>query len=106
MTRINPFVRMSWIEDYPYLVQQDVATIEAELRKLYPTLVMFPRSYHFHELGDEPRKPTFIDNMVENWSGRRVLFRQSHRAPRALARGHCNREPATSDRAATSPAVR
>ena len=67
MTRINPFVRMSWIEDYPYLVQQDVATIEAELRKLYPTLVMFPRSYHFHELGDEPRKPTFIDNMVENF---------------------------------------
>lgn len=67
MTRKNPFVRMSWIEDYPYLAHQDVALIEAELRRLYPTMVMFPRSYHFHELGNEPRKPEFIDNMIENF---------------------------------------
>jgi hypothetical protein len=67
MTRKNPFVRMSWMEDYPYLVHQDVAVIEAELKKLYPTLVMFPRPHHFHELGEEPRRPEFINNMVEHF---------------------------------------
>lgn len=67
MTRKNPFVRMSWIESYPHLTQDDVAILQAELKHLYPTLVMFPRSYHFHKLGDEPRRPEFIDDMVKHF---------------------------------------
>jgi hypothetical protein len=70
MTRKNPFVRMNWIENYPHLVHQDIAVLQNELRKLYPTLVMFPRAHHFHELGAEPRRPEFIHDMVEHFTPR------------------------------------
>lgn len=68
MSRKNEFVRMSWWDVAPHLTLHDVATLQTELRRLYPTLVMFPRSYHFHELGDEPRRPEFIHNMVEHFT--------------------------------------
>jgi hypothetical protein len=48
----------------------DVAALQSELKRLYPTLVMFPRSHHFHELGQEPRRPEFIDDMVEHFRPR------------------------------------
>ena len=67
MTQKNPFVRMNWLQRAPHLVQEDVAHLQSELRKLYPEMVIFPRSYHFHELGEEVRKPVFIDDMVEHF---------------------------------------
>nr|WP_298683277.1 hypothetical protein [uncultured Dongia sp.] len=70
MTRKNPFVRMNWIENYPHLIHHDVAVLQNEMKKLYPTLVMFPRAHHFHELGAEPRRPELIHNMVEHFTPR------------------------------------
>jgi hypothetical protein len=67
MARKNEFVRMSWWEVAPYLTMPDVAALQSELKRLYPTLVMFPRSHHFHELGQEPRRPEFVDDMVEHF---------------------------------------
>ncbi|MBI2256267.1 MAG: hypothetical protein HYU58_16710 [Proteobacteria bacterium] len=67
MARKNEFVRMSWWEAAPYLTMPDVSALQSELKRLYPTLVMFPRSYHFHELGEEPRRPEFVNDMVEHF---------------------------------------
>ena len=61
---------MSWLQRAPHLVQEDVAQLQSELRKLYPEMVIFPRRYHFHELGEEVRKPVFIDDMVEHFQPR------------------------------------
>lgn len=67
MVRKNEFVRMSWWDAASHLTMPDVAALQAELKRLYPTLVMFPRSHHFHELGQEPRQPEFIHDMVEHF---------------------------------------
>ena len=67
MTRKNPHLHMRWLQRAPHLVQEDVAQLQSELRKLYPEMVIFPRRYHFHELGEEVRKPVFIDDMVEHF---------------------------------------
>lgn len=67
MARRNEFVRMSWWDAAPHLTMPDVVALQSELKRLYPTLVMFPRSHHFHELGQEPRRPEFVDDMVEHF---------------------------------------
>lgn len=67
MARKNEFVHMSWWDASPHLTMPDMAVLQLELKRLYPTLVMFPRSHHFHELGQEPRRPEFVDDMVEHF---------------------------------------
>ena len=84
MTRKNPFVRMSWIESYPHLTHEDIAVLQAELRRLYPTLVMFPRAHHFHERGEEPRQPEFIDDMIAHFQPR-IDLKWGYRSGGAIA---------------------
>lgn len=58
---------MNWLRRGPHLTQDDVRVLQAELRRMFPEMVIFPRRYHFHELGEEVRKPVFIDDMVEHF---------------------------------------
>ncbi|WP_374369965.1 hypothetical protein [Dongia sp.] len=67
MGRKNPFVRMNWLQRAPRLVQDDVMVLQLELRRLYPQMVLFPKRYHFHELGQEVGRPAFIEDMIEHF---------------------------------------
>lgn len=67
MGRKNPFVRMNWLQRAPRLVKDDVIELQTALRNLFPEMVLFPRSYHFHELGDEVKRPQFIEDMARHF---------------------------------------
>jgi len=70
MTHRNPFVRMRWLQIRPRLTRHDIACFQERMRELYPELVIFPRRYHFHELGEETHRPEFIEDMISHFEPR------------------------------------